>query len=68
MVIIDMEKWRRIKIKELRQSLKLTQIAFAEIIGVTNIHICNLEKGKRRPSKTLCTTLDSLERKMKEEN
>jgi len=68
MVVVDMEKWRRIKIKELRQSMKLSQIDFAEILGVTNVHICNLERGKRQPSKTLCTLLDSMEKKMKEES
>ncbi len=67
MVIIDMEKWRPIKIKELRRSMKLSQIAFAETVGVTNTYICYLEKGVRRPSKSLCTLLDSLEKKMIEE-
>lgn len=38
------------RIKELRKTLKLTQTAFAEKIGLTGAAITRIEKGERNPS------------------
>ena len=38
------------RIKELRNTLKLTQTAFAEKIGLTGAAITRIEKGERNPS------------------
>lgn len=41
------------EIKKIRLSLNLEQKDFAKIIGVSNVHLSNLEKGKKLPSKEL---------------
>lgn len=41
------------EIKKIRLLLKLDQKDFAKIIGVSNVHLSNLEKGKKLPSKEL---------------
>lgn len=41
------------EIKKIRISLNLEQKDFAKIIGVSNVHLSNLEKGKKLPSKEL---------------
>jgi DNA-binding XRE family transcriptional regulator len=56
--IIDMPTWTPDKIRELRKLMELTQWAFAERIGVTRQYVNFLEKGVRRPSKTLCILMD----------
>lgn len=62
--IIDM-KWTPNKIKELRQSLKLSQQAFGALIGVTREYVNKLESEVRTPGKTLQILLDCI--KMKNE-
>lgn len=42
-----------LRIKELRNNLKLSQIEFSKRIGVTNAHISAIEKGKTIPSSSL---------------
>lgn len=38
------------EIKALRQSMKMTQAAFAELVGVDQATISNWEKGKATPT------------------
>lgn len=44
----------------------LTQAEFGKLIGVSRNYICYLERGERRPSKTLMLLLDCIEEKEKE--
>lgn len=60
---IDMIKWTPNRIKELRQSLKLSQQAFGTLIGVTREYVNKLEKEVRTPGKTLQILLDCIEQK-----
>lgn len=39
--------------KELRESLGWTQRRLADALGVTDVHICNIENGKSQPSQSL---------------
>ena len=41
------------RIKELRNTLELTQKNFADKLGITNAHISKIEKGKTSPSDAL---------------
>jgi transcriptional regulator with XRE-family HTH domain len=41
------------EIKKIRLLLNLEQKDFAKIIGISNVHLSNLEKGKKLPSKEL---------------
>jgi len=67
--IIDMDKWTSTRIKELRQSLKLTQQAFGAMIGVTREYVNKLESEVRKPGKTMQILFDCIEeKKMKNEN
>jgi len=59
---IDMKKWTPKEIRDLRDSLRLTQQAFGEVVGVTREYVNYLEKGVRAPSKTLCILLDCIQR------
>jgi len=52
-----MRTWKPKDIKDLRNSLGLTQSAFAEMIGVTQNYVHMLEVGLRIPSKTLMILL-----------
>lgn len=63
---IDMNVWTPEQIKQLRQSLRLTQKAFGEMIGTTREYVNFLEKGVRSPGKTLCILLNCIEKKEKE--
>lgn len=38
------------EIRALRQALGLTQVAFAELVGVTSNHCAKWERGERTPS------------------
>lgn len=67
-------EWTPDKIKELRKSLKLSQENFGTLVGVSRDYVIKLEKGVRKPSKTLgilmgiCRiTSDELKTKMKKE-
>mgnify|MGYP005838396205 FL=1 len=55
-------EWTPNKIKELRQSLKLSQQAFGVRIGVTREYVNKLEKGVKHPSKTLCILFGYIQR------
>ena len=53
------------RIKGLRRKHRISQIAFADILGVTRIYIYYLERGDKTPSKTLSLLLDCVEAKLK---
>jgi DNA-binding transcriptional regulator YiaG len=59
---IDMNAWTPGQIKSLRDTMKLTQKAFSERIGVTREYVNYLEKGVRTPSKTMCILLYYIQR------
>jgi DNA-binding transcriptional regulator YiaG len=63
--IIDMDKWTPTRIKELRQSLKLTQQTFGAMIGVTREYVNKLESEVRKPGKTMQILFDCIEEKKK---
>ncbi|MBA4419049.1 MAG: hypothetical protein C0392_14265 [Syntrophus sp. (in: bacteria)] len=63
---IAMDDWTPDRIKTLRTAMKLTQKKFSECIGVTDIYVNYLEKGVRKPSKTLCILFDCMARTEKE--
>ncbi|MCX5804395.1 MAG: helix-turn-helix transcriptional regulator [Proteobacteria bacterium] len=58
-----MDKWAPEKIKDLRKEMDLTQKDFGDRIGVTREYVNKLEKGVRRPGKTMCILLDCIEQK-----
>lgn len=60
-----MDTWSPQDITELRKSLKLTQAAFAETIGVTSVYVNYLEKGVRKPGRTLIILLNCIRQKVK---
>ncbi|MBC7475675.1 MAG: helix-turn-helix transcriptional regulator, partial [Candidatus Sericytochromatia bacterium] len=43
------------EIKKVRTSLNLDQKDFAKLIGITNVYLSNIEKGKKIPSQDLLT-------------
>lgn len=58
----NMKEWTPEEIKDLRQRLNLSQIAFGDRLGVTRNYIYYLEKGVKIPSKTLRLLLDCLDK------
>lgn len=40
-------------IRDLREARGLTQRAAAEVLGITDVYLCNLERDKARPSADL---------------
>jgi len=60
-----MKEWTPKKIEELRQILNLSQTAFGDLLGITRIYVYYLEKGVKKPSKTLRLLLDCVEAKLK---
>lgn len=65
---IDMKKWTPEEIKNLRDSLGLTQQALGDLVGVTRVYVNYLEKGVRSPSKTMCILLDCIKTKTRKES
>jgi len=57
-----LKQWTNEEIKDFRKRLGLYQKDFAEMIGVTRLYVVYLEKGVRRPSKTLRILFDILEK------
>lgn len=41
------------RIKELRGRLGITQKEFADSVGLSQTHVCKIEKGKDNPSKSV---------------
>lgn len=62
---VDMDDWTPEKIKNLRTKMGLTQVAFAERIGVTNVYVNYLEKGVKTPSRMLCILLSYVSKEAK---
>ena len=60
-----MKEWTQEDISKLRDRLKLSQTAFAELLGVTRIYIYYLEKGVKRPSKILKLLMDCIAKNLK---
>jgi len=63
-----MKQWVPEEIKLFRKQLGLYQKDFAELVGVTRLYVIYLEKGVRRPSKTLKILLSMLEQQEDEKN
>jgi len=60
-----MREWTPKEIKRLKQTLKLSQKAFGNLLGVTRQYIYYLERGERLPNKTLQLLLNCVEEKTK---
>jgi DNA-binding transcriptional regulator YiaG len=61
-----MKQWTPEEVREFRKQLGLYQRDFAEMIGVTRVYVIYLEKGVRRPSKTMKKLLDIMEQQESE--
>jgi DNA-binding transcriptional regulator YiaG len=57
-----MKEWIPDEVRQFRAQLRLTQTAFGNLLGVSRIHVYYLEKGVKRPSKTLMLLLDCIEK------
>ncbi len=57
----SMKQWFPPEIRDFRKRLKLRQVDFAELVGVTRMYVVLLEKGVRNPSKTLKILLSMIE-------
>ena len=49
------------KIKEMRKTLRMTQIQFASTLGISQGFLSDLEKGSKTPSKSLSLLLKKFE-------
>ncbi len=61
-----MKNWTSKEIKTLRKKHDLSQPAMGNLLGVSGNYIYLLEKGVKKPSKTLRLLLDCIERQFKE--
>jgi len=57
-----MKAWTPEEIRTFRNLLGLTQVKFADMLGVTRVYVVFLERGDRQPGKTMKRLLDCLER------
>lgn len=57
-----MKEWIPEEVRKFRAELQLTQTAFGNLLGVSRIHVYYLEKGVKRPSKTLMLLLDCIKK------
>lgn len=57
--------WDRFRIRSLRRHMRLTQAAFAQLIGVVQQNVSNLETGRFLPTDDLNRRLTSLARRTK---
>ncbi|OGW56024.1 MAG: hypothetical protein A2Y81_00785 [Nitrospirae bacterium RBG_13_43_8] len=60
-----MKQWKPEDIKRLRKKLKLSQVALADLLGVSGNYVYLLEKGVKTASTTLKLLLDCVEEKEK---
>lgn len=58
--------WTPEDIEALRKRHKLSRRVFSELLGVAGNHVYLLERGLRKPSRTLKLLLDAVERQFKE--
>lgn len=56
-----MKEWMPKEIKDLRVKYKLSQPKFGTLLGVTGTYVYLLEKGVKKPSKTLKILLGFIE-------
>ena len=56
----QMREWAKEDIRDLRSRLGLSQTAFGELVGITRIAVYYLEKGVRRPSRTLAILMEHI--------
>ena len=61
-----MKNWTSKEIKILRKKHDLSQPAMGNLLGVSGNYIYLLEKGVKKPSKTLMLLLDCVEKQIKE--
>lgn len=61
-----METWTPTKIKSLRETFNLYQRDLADLVGVTSNYIHLLEKGVKKPSRTLSILLERIEKELRE--
>ena len=64
--IFNMKNWSPKNIKDLRRKYKLYQQDFGKLLGVTANYIYLMEKGVKKPSKTLRLLLDCREKQLHE--
>lgn len=64
--MILMKNWTPETIKRIRKKYKLSQQQLAELLGVSNNYVHLLEKGVKKPGKTLCILLGYVEKELKE--
>lgn len=62
----SMKNWTPKEIKTLREKHSLSQPALGKLLGVTGNYIHLMEKGVKKPSKTLRFLLDCVERQLNE--
>jgi len=60
-----MIRWTPKQIKALREKHKISQRALGNLLGVTTNYVYLMEKGVKRPSKTLRLLFDCVEEKLK---
>lgn len=60
-----MKKWTAKEIKALRAGYKLSQPALGKLLGVSGNYIYMLEKGVRKPSKSLRLLMDCVEERIR---
>jgi DNA-binding transcriptional regulator YiaG len=65
-IILLMKNWISREIKDLRAQYKLSQPALGELLGVSGNYIYLLEKGVKKPSKTLKILLGYIEKDLNE--
>ncbi len=51
------------KIKDIRESMNMDQQAFADYMDYSREHICRLEKGRLKPSKSVISKLIKINQK-----
>ena len=59
-----MQNWNGKDIRELRKRYQLSQEAFGKLSGVSRNYIHLLEKGEKKPSKTLELLLNFVQQKL----
>lgn len=59
-----MKSWTPQEIKALRERYSLSQAALGRLLGVTGNYVYLMEKGVRRPSKTLKLLLDCVKERL----
>ena len=59
-----MKNWTKDEIRTFRKKLKLSQAKFGELVGNSGNYIFMLERGDRKPGKTLEILLNYIEREL----